>query len=94
MPIRFTKKLIAAEGFESAAVFDVNGDGIPDIVSGAFWYEGPDFTLRHVIGSVQRVEEYYDDFSTIPLMSTTMGTLISLRVAGGAIPYGGVKTPA
>src|SRR3954453_20166571 len=67
MPLRFTKKMIAGESFESAAAFDVNGDGILDIVSGAFWYEGPDFWLRHPIGDVQRIDEYYDDFSTIPL---------------------------
>jgi hypothetical protein len=67
MPLRFTKRLIAAEAFESAGVFDVNNDGIPDIVSGEFWYEGPDFTRRHRIGDVMRAGEYYDDFSTIPM---------------------------
>ena len=67
MPIRWTRRLIAAEAFESAGVFDVDGDGHPDIVSGAFWYEGPEFKTRHVIGGVSRVGEYHDDFSTIPL---------------------------
>ena len=54
MPLRFTRRLIAAECFESAGVFDVNNDGIPDIVSGEFWYEGPGFTRRHRIGGVMR----------------------------------------
>lgn len=67
MTVKWTKRLIAAEAFESAGVFDVNGDGHPDIVSGAFWYEGPDFRTRHVIGGINRFDEYYDDFSTIPL---------------------------
>jgi hypothetical protein len=67
MPIRWTRRLIAAENFESAAVFDVNNDGIPDIVSGGFWYEGPEFTRKHRIGDVARAGEYYDDFSTIPM---------------------------
>lgn len=67
MPIKWTKRLIAAEAYESAGVFDVNGDGHPDIVSGAFWYEGPEFKTRHHIGGVKRYDEYYDDFSTIPL---------------------------
>jgi hypothetical protein len=67
MPLRFTKRLIAAESFESAGVLDVNNDGIPDIVSGGFWYEGPNFTARHRIGDVMRAGEYYDDFSTIPM---------------------------
>jgi hypothetical protein len=67
MPLRFTRRLIAAENFESAAVFDVNGDGVPDIVSGGFWYEGPDFTAKHRIGDVRREGEYYDDFSILPM---------------------------
>lgn len=67
MPIKWTKKFIAAEAFESAGVFDVNGDGHPDIVSGAFWYEGPEFKTRHVLGGVARFGDYYDDFSTIPM---------------------------
>ncbi len=67
MPVRFRKQFISEERYESAAVFDVNGDGVPDIVSGAFWYEGPDFTKRHFIGEVMPFQEYYDDFSTIAL---------------------------
>jgi hypothetical protein len=67
MAIQFRKVFLADERYESAGVFDVNGDGVPDIVSGAFWYEGPDFRKRHNIGGVKAYEEYYDDFSTIPL---------------------------
>jgi len=67
MALRWKKVWIADETFESAGVFDVNNDGVPDIVSGAFWYEGPDFRKKHYIGEVKAAEEYYDDFSTIPL---------------------------
>jgi hypothetical protein len=66
-PLKFTKKQIASESFESVDIFDVNNDKIPDIVSGAFWYEGPDYLKRNFIGAIKRVGEYYDDFSTIPL---------------------------
>ncbi|RDC62542.1 FG-GAP repeat domain-containing protein [Adhaeribacter pallidiroseus] len=66
-PVKFLKKQIAAESFESVAVFDVNQDSKPDIVSGAYWYEGPLFFKRHTIGTVPRMNEYWDDFSTIPL---------------------------
>lgn len=62
----FRKQLIASESAESVGVFDVNGDHILDIVSGSYWYEGPLYLKRHFIGQVQRVGEYYDDFSTIP----------------------------
>ncbi len=52
--------------FESAGVFDVNNDGILDIVCGGYWYEGPKFA-RHRICDVRKDDEYFDDFSTIPL---------------------------
>ncbi len=67
MPLKFRKVLIADERYESAGIFDVNNDGIPDIVSGAYWYEGPDFRTKHFIGEVAPAGEYFDDFSTIPL---------------------------
>lgn len=67
MPVIFRKVLIADERYESADVYDVNGDGVLDIVSGGFWYEGPDFRQQHRIGDVMVSGEYYDDFATIPL---------------------------
>ena len=66
-PVHFTPKKIASEPYESVGVFDVNGDGKLDIVSGAYWYEGPSFKERHPIGEVKKYGEYFDDFSTIPL---------------------------
>lgn len=66
-PVRFRKVKISSERYESAGVFDVNRDGHPDIVSGAYWYPGPEFKEAHWIGSIQAVDEWYDDFSTIPL---------------------------
>lgn len=65
--LKFRKVLIADERYESAGVFDVNNDGIPDIISGAYWYEGPDFKRKHFIGDVPASGEYFDDFSTIPM---------------------------
>jgi FG-GAP-like repeat len=66
-PLQFRKQLVAYESFESVGVFDVNNDRQPDIVSGAFWYEAPGFVRRHYIGEPSRFEEYYNDFSTIPV---------------------------
>jgi len=67
MPVKFTKVLIAAESYESAGAWDVDGDGVMDIVSGVFWYKGPDFRRRYSIADVKRNGEYWEDFSTIPL---------------------------
>jgi hypothetical protein len=67
MPVKFRKVWIADDTYESAGVFDVNNDGVLDIVCGAFWYEGPDFRKKHHIGEIQAAGEYFDDFSTIAL---------------------------
>ena len=66
-PLIFTKQQIASESYETVGVFDVDNDNTVDLVSGAYWYQGPDFQIRYYIGSAKRYGEYYDDFSTIPL---------------------------
>ena len=65
--LRFQKILIADERYESAAAFDVNNDGILDIVSGGYWYPGPHFDRKCKIGDIKASGEYFDDFSTIPM---------------------------
>ena len=81
MALKFRKEQISSESFESANAWDVDGDGVLDIVSGGFWYKGPNFHMRYWIGDVPRVEEYYDDFSTLPL--DLMGTGRKGFVTGG-----------
>lgn len=65
--LKFLEKRIASESFESVGVFEVNNDTVLDLVSGSYWYEGPDYLDRHFIGQSERFGEYYDDFATIPL---------------------------
>lgn len=67
MPLKWKKQWISDETFESAGVFDVDNDGVLDIVSGGFWYKGPDFKKKCPVGKVKAEGEYYDDFSTIPM---------------------------
>jgi len=38
---------------EGATFGDLNRDGKPDIISGPYWYEGPDFAKRHEYDSAQ-----------------------------------------
>lgn len=64
--IHFRQITVSFESFESVEVFDVDNDKVLDIVSGSFWYKGPDFKLVHFISEQKRYGEYYDDFSTIP----------------------------
>jgi hypothetical protein len=48
--ITFEKQTLTREFWaEGAAVGDFNRDGKKDIVSGPFWYAGPDFKTRHEI---------------------------------------------
>jgi len=67
MPARFRKHFVSYEPYESAGFIDVTGNGVLDIVSGAWWYEGPDFVNKYPIGELKQYGEYYDDFSTIPM---------------------------
>ncbi|MBA4387122.1 MAG: hypothetical protein C0404_04015 [Verrucomicrobia bacterium] len=67
MPLKWKRQWISDETFESAGVFDVNNDGVPDIVSGGFWYQGPDFRKKNPVGKVKQEGEYFDDFSTIAM---------------------------
>ena len=53
---------------EGAAATDVDGDGHLDVVTGPFWYAGPDFVTRHVIypAVVFDVKGYSDNFFAFP----------------------------
>lgn len=53
--------------YEAAGAWDVNNDGDLDIVSGEYWWPGPKFTEKHFIGELQKVEDYYDNFSNYPM---------------------------
>ena len=66
-PLRFRKIHVSDERYESCGVFDVNNDGVLDIVSGAWWYPGPTFQQKCPIGTIRAEGEYFDDFSTIPI---------------------------
>ena len=63
-PFAWERHVINADSpYESAGMGDMNGDGKMDIVSGAFWYQAPDWT-RTRIAEMEAVNEYYDDFAT------------------------------
>lgn len=63
MSLTFKKRKLDSVSYEAACVFDVNNDGVLDIVCGEYWYQGPDFTIKHKICDIETSGEYYDDFS-------------------------------
>ncbi len=66
-PLKFERVKISSETFEASSVCDVNKDGKLDIVSGAYWYAGPDFKDAHKMCDVKPEGEYWDDFSDFPM---------------------------
>lgn len=65
--LKFEKTRIGTVTYEAASAFDVNNDGVIDIVSGEYWFEGPDFQKQHKICELRREEDYYDDFADYPM---------------------------
>ena len=55
---------------EGANAGDLNNDGVKDIISGPYWWEGPEFTRRH---------EYYPATTTFQLK---LGPMTSVTVPG------------
>ena len=48
--VAFNKKVLSSEYYSEGANFgDFNKDGNVDVVSGPYWYEGPDFDKKHEI---------------------------------------------
>lgn len=64
------KKLTLSTEFycEGATFGDFNKDGIPDVLAGPYWYQGPDFTKRHEIFSPVTFDRlrYSDNFFAFP----------------------------
>ena len=65
--LTFERERIGDVTFEACSMFDVNNDGKTDIVSGGYWFQGPDFKQSHKIAELMRVDDYYDSFSDYPM---------------------------
>ncbi len=65
--LQFDRERIGTATYEASCMCDVNNDGNTDIVSGGFWYPGPDFKQGHKICDILAQDTYYDDFSDYPM---------------------------
>ena len=50
--------------YPACAVIDVNKDGKPDIVSGGYWYEAPEWK-QHFLRDVEVIRGRFDDYSNL-----------------------------
>ena len=61
-------QLVLSEDFysEGACLADINADGHTDVVSGPYWYAGPEFRIRHAYAPERRfsIKGYSDHFFT------------------------------
>ncbi|GMV99014.1 MAG: hypothetical protein AMXMBFR84_01530 [Candidatus Hydrogenedentota bacterium] len=62
-PLQFDRERIGTVTYEAASAFDVDKDGVIDIVSGEYWFKGPDFKEQIKICDIMPNGDYYDDFS-------------------------------
>jgi len=63
----FERVKISDAAYEAASVCDMDRDGHPDIVSGAYWYAGPGFATKVKFHDPAAAGEYFDDFLDYPL---------------------------
>ncbi len=66
-PLEFDRMRIGDKTYEAASIFDVNNDGVKDLFSGGYWYEGPDFKTAHKVTDIRYMDTYYDCFSNYPM---------------------------
>jgi hypothetical protein len=66
-PLVFEKQKISDLPYEAACALDIDKDGDLDIVSGEYWYEGPEFETQHKMCTLLNVKDYYDDFGEYPM---------------------------
>ncbi|MFV1966199.1 MAG: FG-GAP repeat domain-containing protein [Pirellulaceae bacterium] len=65
--VRFERSKVSDQSFEAASVCDIDNDGHKDIVSGNFWYAGPDFGKHTKFRSLEPVSGYHDSFADYPM---------------------------
>jgi len=66
--LKFEKRIIdLTNKCEACSVADVNNDGVLDIICGEYWYQGPDFKIKHKICDIVYDGNYVYDFSDYPM---------------------------
>lgn len=64
--IPFHRHMLDGGASETCAVADLNSDGLPDVISGEFWYEAPRWQARR-FRQILFTHNYVDNFSDLVL---------------------------
>lgn len=64
--ILFEKHLVDPGAYETCAIADINGDGLPDIVSGENWYAGPQW-IQHPFREIEYYRNATEDLTDLIL---------------------------
>ena len=63
--VHFDKKRLFISNYQAASIADINRDGKPDIVSGPYWFSGPNFEPR-AFRANQAAADYVHSNSDLP----------------------------
>lgn len=63
--VRFSKKRLFVSNYQAASVADFNRDGKLDVVSGAYWFSGPDF-VPHAFRANEASADHIRSNSDLP----------------------------
>lgn len=91
--VHFRKTKISEHTFEAASAFDVDRDGHTDILSGGFWYPGPEFQTEIKVTDVPAAGEYWEDFSDYPMDVNGDGLLDIVTGAFFGLPLRWLENP-
>lgn len=79
--------------FEAAGAFDVDGDGVLDIVCGETWYKGPDYQTSYKVRDVAQQGTYFNCFATLPVDVNGDGQMDYVTVSYFGRDVGWVENP-
>ncbi len=79
-PPTFRRHVVSAKStFPAAAVLDLNQDKRPDILSGGWWWENPNWE-RHFVRDVKHIRGRFDDYSNLAIDLNADGHLDIISV--------------
>ena len=84
----FAKQQLTDEFWSEGACFaDINRDGVTDVVSGPFWYEGPTFATRHEYAPADKVSKSTKNGQPVTFRGYTKDNEGRINITRNETPY-------